>query len=59
MTIATGAPPTRNTPAAVASGFLMGGVIGASPAALVVGAVIENAPLFVLGIVLPDRKSVV
>lgn len=53
MTIATGAPPTRNTPAAVASGFLMGGVIGASPAALVVGAVIENAPLFVLGIVLP------
>lgn len=49
----TGAPPTRNTPVALARGFLTGGVVGASPAALVVGGVIENAPLFVAGLVLP------
>ncbi|MET7322788.1 hypothetical protein [Streptomyces sp. NPDC005549] len=53
MTITTGAPPTRSTPAAVASGFLTGGVIGASLAALVVGGIIENALLFVTGLVLP------
>ncbi|MER6167389.1 hypothetical protein [Streptomyces violaceorubidus] len=53
MTITTGAPPTRTTPAAVASGFLTGGVIGASLAALVVGGIVGNAPLFVTGLALP------
>ncbi|MFI8521238.1 hypothetical protein ACIGEZ_25970 [Streptomyces sp. NPDC085481] len=53
MAITTGAPLTRNTPAAVALGFLTGGVIGASLAALVVGGIIENVPLFVTGLVLP------
>lgn len=53
MTIITGAPPTHTTPAALARGFLMGGVIGSSLAALVVGGIIESAPLFVTGFGLP------
>ncbi|WEH12463.1 hypothetical protein [Streptomyces sp. VNUA24] len=53
MTITTMAPSTRNTPVTVALGLLTGGVIGASLAALVVGTIIENVPLFVAGLVLP------
>ncbi|MFI5966549.1 DUF3592 domain-containing protein [Streptomyces asoensis] len=54
MTITPGAPrPARSTPLALARGLLSGGVAGASLAALVVGAVIESAPLFVTGLVLP------
>ncbi|WP_335939710.1 hypothetical protein [Streptomyces sp. PTD5-9] len=54
MTTATGAPPpTHNTPVALARGFLTGGVAGTSLAALVVGAVVENVPLFAAGLVLP------
>ncbi|KOU56454.1 membrane protein [Streptomyces sp. MMG1533] len=54
MTITTGAPPpTHNTPVALARGFLTGGVVGTSLAALVVGGIIENAPLIVAGLVLP------
>ncbi|MEU1299162.1 hypothetical protein [Streptomyces shenzhenensis] len=54
MTITTGAPPpTHNTPVALARGFLTGGVVGASLAALVVGGIIESVPLFVTGLVLP------
>ncbi|WP_069174213.1 hypothetical protein [Streptomyces griseus] len=56
MTATTGAgaaPPARNTPLALARGLLTGGVIGASPTMLVVGAVIESVPLFVTGVALP------
>ncbi|MFB6818685.1 hypothetical protein ACFCV8_29505 [Streptomyces sp. NPDC056347] len=54
MTIAMGAPPpTHNTPVALARGFLTGGVVGASLAALVVGGIVESVPLFVSGLVLP------
>ncbi|MGW0964491.1 hypothetical protein ACWD4K_37255 [Streptomyces gelaticus] len=54
MTITTGAPPpTHHTPVALARGFLTGGVVGTSLAALVVGGIIENAPLFATGLVLP------
>ncbi|MFE4538714.1 hypothetical protein ACFRKB_27185 [Streptomyces scopuliridis] len=54
MTITTGAaPPARNTPLDLARGLLTGGVIGASLAALVVGAIIESVPLFVTGLALP------
>ncbi|MFG2282313.1 hypothetical protein ACGFNQ_26965 [Streptomyces asoensis] len=54
MTITSGAPrPARSTPVALARGLLSGGVAGVSLAALVVGAVIESAPLFVTGLVLP------
>ncbi|WP_406005021.1 hypothetical protein OG440_01705 [Streptomyces sp. NBC_00637] len=53
MTITTGAPPTQHTPAALARGFLTGGVVGASLAALVVGGIIESVPLFVTGLGLP------
>jgi hypothetical protein len=53
MTIITGAPPARRTPVALARGFLTGGVIGTSLAALVVGGVTEQWPLFVTGWVLP------
>ncbi|MFJ5088352.1 hypothetical protein [Streptomyces sp. NPDC088674] len=54
MAITTGAPPpTHHSPVAFARGLLTGGVVGASPAALVVGAVVENVPLFVTGFVLP------
>ncbi|MFI8990882.1 hypothetical protein ACIG63_38795 [Streptomyces antimycoticus] len=54
MTITTGAPPpTHNLPVALARGFLTGGVVGTSLAALVVGGIVENAPLFVTGLVLP------
>ncbi|MFC8536526.1 hypothetical protein ACFUJY_21600 [Streptomyces sp. NPDC057249] len=47
------APPTASTPLALVRGFLTGGVTGASIAALVVGGIIENVPLFVSGFVLP------
>ncbi|MER7849885.1 hypothetical protein ABTZ03_38795 [Kitasatospora sp. NPDC096077] len=54
MTTTTHTPPaTHNTPVACARGFLTGGVVGASLAALVVGTVVENAPLFVAGLVVP------
>ncbi|MFF0447587.1 hypothetical protein ACFYT4_14475 [Streptomyces sp. NPDC004609] len=54
MTITTGAPPpTHNTPVALARGFLTGGVAGTSLAALVVGGIVENVPLFATGLVLP------
>ncbi|MFE2932002.1 hypothetical protein [Streptomyces sp. NPDC059278] len=54
MTIDSGAtPPTHNTPVALARGFLTGGVVGTSLAALVVGGIVENAPLFATGLVLP------
>lgn len=46
-------PPTRNTPLALARGFLTGGVTGASLAAFVVGCVIESVPLCVLGVGVP------
>ncbi|WP_405968492.1 hypothetical protein OG613_41105 [Streptomyces sp. NBC_00015] len=49
MTITTGAPPARRTPVALARGFLTGGVIGSSLAALVVGGIVESVPLFVTG----------
>ncbi|MFJ8490332.1 hypothetical protein ACIRBZ_18525 [Streptomyces sp. NPDC094038] len=55
MTITTGAaPPTHNSPVALARGFLTGGVVGTSLAALVVGGIIENTALFVTGWVLPS-----
>ncbi|MGW4200154.1 hypothetical protein [Streptomyces sp. NPDC004726] len=53
MTITTGVPPTRSTPVALARGFLTGGVIGTSLAALIVGGVVESVPLFVTGLGLP------
>ncbi|MGW3289491.1 hypothetical protein ACWDR3_33110 [Streptomyces sp. NPDC001002] len=55
MTIITGAAPTPTykVPAALARGFLTGGVVGASFAALIVGGVIENWPLFIAGWVVP------
>ncbi|GAA2800896.1 hypothetical protein GCM10010441_27220 [Kitasatospora paracochleata] len=54
MTITTVAPPpTHRTPLALARGFLTGGVVGTSLAALVVGGIVENVPLFVTGLVLP------
>ncbi|WP_329395080.1 hypothetical protein [Streptomyces melanogenes] len=54
MTITTGAVlPTHRTPVALARRFLTGAVVGTSLAALVVGAIVENVPLFVTGWVLP------
>lgn len=53
MTITAGAPPTHNTPADLALGFLTGGVIGASLTAFIGGCVVERAPLIVTGLVLP------
>ncbi|MFE7355925.1 hypothetical protein ACFU8Q_22705 [Streptomyces sp. NPDC057543] len=53
MTITAGAPPTHNTPADLALGFLTGGVIGASLTAFIGGCVVETAPLIVTGLVLP------
>lgn len=53
MTITAGAPPTRSTPVALARGLLTGCVVGASPAAFVVGIVIENVALIVTGPALP------
>ncbi|MGW7547271.1 hypothetical protein ACWGKQ_40165 [Streptomyces sp. NPDC054770] len=54
MTIIEGAPlPVRSAPLALVRRFLTGGVIGASLAALVVGIVIESAPLVVTGVALP------
>ncbi|MEV6123744.1 hypothetical protein AB0M23_25070 [Streptomyces sp. NPDC052077] len=46
-------PPTHGIPAALARAVLTGGVAGVSLAALVVGGITENAPLFVTGLVLP------
>ncbi|MCX4734484.1 hypothetical protein [Streptomyces sp. NBC_01363] len=53
MTIAAGAPPTHNTPADLALGFLTGGVIGASLTVFIGGCIVERAPLIVTGLVLP------
>ncbi|MFJ5723130.1 hypothetical protein [Streptomyces sp. NPDC093149] len=53
MTIATDTAPTHNGPVALVRGFLTGGVTGVTSAALVVGIVIENVPLFVTGLGLP------
>ncbi|WAU81872.1 hypothetical protein O1Q96_20035 [Streptomyces sp. Qhu-G9] len=53
MTITASAPPTHNSPGALARGFLTGGVIGTSLAALVVGGIIESVPLFVTGLGVP------
>ncbi|MGW3416548.1 hypothetical protein [Streptomyces phaeochromogenes] len=53
MTITAGAPPTHSAPVALARGFLTGGVVGTSLAALVVGGIIEKVPLFVAGLVVP------
>lgn len=54
MTTTTGPPPpTHHPPVALARAILTGGVVGASLAALVVGAIIESVPLFVTGLVLP------
>lgn len=54
MTTTTAVPPARHGgPARLARAFLIGGVAGTAPAALVVGAVVENVPLFVTGLVLP------
>lgn len=54
VTITTGTlPPVRNTPLALARAALTGGVIGASLAALVVGAIIEKWQLYVTGFALP------
>ncbi|NEB02590.1 hypothetical protein [Streptomyces sp. SID13726] len=53
ITPGTVSPPPRNSLVALARGVLTGGVVGASLAALVVGALIESVPLFVTGLVLP------
>ena len=53
MTITAGEPPTHNTPADLALGFLTGGVIGASLTAFIAGCVVERAPLIIMGLVLP------
>ncbi|MFJ6772035.1 hypothetical protein ACIQOV_13895 [Kitasatospora sp. NPDC091257] len=53
MTITTGAPPTRNTPVALARGFLTGSVIGGSLAAMVVGVVVDKVALLIAGMGLP------
>ncbi|KPI20393.1 hypothetical protein OK074_1222 [Actinobacteria bacterium OK074] len=53
MTITVAEPPPHDTPVVLARGFLTGGVVGASPAALAVGGSTENTPLFVMGWVLP------
>jgi hypothetical protein len=54
MAITTGVvPPARNTLFTLARGALTGGVIGASLAALVVGAVVKSVPLFVTGLGVP------
>ncbi|MEU9318442.1 hypothetical protein [Streptomyces sp. NPDC048295] len=53
MTVPAGAPPTHNTPAELALGFLTGGVIGASLTAFIGGCIVERTPLIVTGLVLP------
>lgn len=58
-TTRSAAPPARNTPADLARGLLTGGVIGASPTALVVGAVIGSVPLLVTGLALPAAYGLV
>ncbi|MFB6890253.1 hypothetical protein ACFCX4_13155 [Kitasatospora sp. NPDC056327] len=53
MTITAGAPPTKETPAGLALGFLTGGVAGVSLAAFVGGCVMGEAVPVVGGLVLP------
>ncbi|MCT2542134.1 hypothetical protein [Streptomyces atratus] len=53
MVTAESARPSHNGPVALARGFLTGGVVGASLAALVVGTVIESVPVVVAGLGLP------
>ncbi|WP_030247923.1 hypothetical protein [Streptomyces sp. NRRL S-350] len=53
MPISASPPPTHHTPVALARGFLTGAVIGASPAAFVVGIVTDRPPLVVAGVALP------
>ena len=53
VTITVGAPPTHDTPADFALGFLTGGVIGASLTAFISGCVVEKTWLIVMGLVLP------
>lgn len=52
-TITAAAPPRPNAPVALTRGFLTGAVIGASPAAFVVGIVIERVPLIITALALP------
>lgn len=59
MTMSAGAPPTHNTPADLALGFLTGGVIGASLTAFISGCVVEKTPLIVLGLVMPAVHGLV
>ncbi|MFG2220372.1 hypothetical protein ACGFN1_37180 [Streptomyces sp. NPDC048685] len=49
MVTAESARPSHNGPVALARGFLTGGVVGASLAALVLGTVIESVSVFVAG----------
>ncbi|MGW4747148.1 hypothetical protein ACWEPR_20320 [Streptomyces sp. NPDC004290] len=53
MTITTARPSAARRTAALARAFLTGGVIGMSPAALVVGTAVESVPLFVTGLAVP------
>ncbi|WP_426362573.1 hypothetical protein [Streptomyces sp. E-08] len=53
MTITMERPSAGRRTVALGRGFLTGGVIGMSPAALVVGTVVESVPLFVAGLVVP------
>ncbi|MFJ6657623.1 hypothetical protein ACIQNG_14805 [Streptomyces sp. NPDC091377] len=54
MTITEDGPVVRKAgPAGQARGFVTAGVTGATLAALVLGTVVENVPLFVAGLVLP------
>ncbi|MFC9590312.1 hypothetical protein ACFTUC_11120 [Streptomyces sp. NPDC056944] len=53
MTITTERPSAGRRTVALGRGFLTGGVIGMSPAALVVGTVVESVPLFVAGLAVP------
>ncbi|WP_018386235.1 hypothetical protein [Wenjunlia vitaminophila] len=59
MTITPGAPPTRNTPADLALGFLTGGVIGAALTAFISGCVVGKVSLIVTGLVLPATYGLV
>ncbi|GAA4367371.1 hypothetical protein GCM10023088_15060 [Actinomadura verrucosospora] len=53
MTITAATPPAHRAPVDLARGFLTGGVLGTSLAALVAGIVIERVPLFVTGLAVP------
>lgn len=52
MTTATGEPPTHNTPADRARGFLTAGVVGAALTAFIGGIIAERIPLVVTGLAL-------